>query len=261
MYRSWNLKTRSIIGGSCHRYHLCRDKHVFVATKHVFCRDKSMFAALSRQTYFCVACVATNLLWQLPPVIAKFPRNASHRYSNSSGTLYSQVKPKAPEAAKQHWFSQLAIYFEHSAHCRLHSCTINRLLGDNRVYRIILHCIVLCCNVLCYIARWCLGLYYAVLECTVVLLRCSVLCCIVLYYNVLFCIALYCVVLCCKILHTGLFITLCKLHCVTTHSSFSTGGVLYRKPLYIHTHTHSWRHIFRQNGSAELTVVKLYIYI
>ena len=29
-----------IMGGSCHKYHFCRDKHVFVTTKHVFCRDK-----------------------------------------------------------------------------------------------------------------------------------------------------------------------------------------------------------------------------
>ena len=39
-------KPLNIIGGSCHKYHFllwqkfCRDKHVFVATKHVFCRDK-----------------------------------------------------------------------------------------------------------------------------------------------------------------------------------------------------------------------------
>ena len=62
-----------IIGGSCHEYHFCRGKHVFVATKHVFCHDKSMLVAitffstkyicrdkylsrqtlLSRQAYFC----------------------------------------------------------------------------------------------------------------------------------------------------------------------------------------------------------------
>ena len=29
----------------CHKYHFCRDKYVFFATKHVFCRDKSMLAA------------------------------------------------------------------------------------------------------------------------------------------------------------------------------------------------------------------------
>ena len=31
----------SIIGGSFHKYHFCRDKHVFVSTKHIFCRDKN----------------------------------------------------------------------------------------------------------------------------------------------------------------------------------------------------------------------------
>ena len=57
----------TIIGGSCHKYHFCRDKkkcndkHVFVVTKHktfvatkiVFCRDNHVFIAtklrLSRQ--------------------------------------------------------------------------------------------------------------------------------------------------------------------------------------------------------------------
>ena len=35
-----------IIGGSCYKYHFCRDKkHVFVASKHVFCRDKSVLVA------------------------------------------------------------------------------------------------------------------------------------------------------------------------------------------------------------------------
>ena len=29
----------SIIGGSCHKYNFCRDKHMFVAPKHVFRRD------------------------------------------------------------------------------------------------------------------------------------------------------------------------------------------------------------------------------
>ena len=36
---------QTIIGGSCHKYDFCRDKHVFVATKDVFCRDKSMIVA------------------------------------------------------------------------------------------------------------------------------------------------------------------------------------------------------------------------
>ena len=41
--------TFCIIGGSCHKYHFCRDKHVS-------CRDKSMLVAtklLSPQAYFC----------------------------------------------------------------------------------------------------------------------------------------------------------------------------------------------------------------
>ena len=50
----------SIIGGSCHEYHFCRDKtlvatnkccsekHTFVETKDVFCRDKHT-KLLSRQ--------------------------------------------------------------------------------------------------------------------------------------------------------------------------------------------------------------------
>ena len=52
-----------IIGGSCHKYNVCRDKsfvatnkHVLVATNHVFCRDKSMLAAtklLSHHNYIC----------------------------------------------------------------------------------------------------------------------------------------------------------------------------------------------------------------
>ena len=32
-------------GGSCHSYPFCRDKNMFVATKHVFCRDTHMFVA------------------------------------------------------------------------------------------------------------------------------------------------------------------------------------------------------------------------
>ena len=45
---------------------VCRDKPVFVATKHVFCRHKSMIVAtkvLSRQTR-----VDKWYLWQLPPM-------------------------------------------------------------------------------------------------------------------------------------------------------------------------------------------------
>ena len=33
-----------MVGGSCHKYHFCRDK-TFVATEHYLCCDKSMLAA------------------------------------------------------------------------------------------------------------------------------------------------------------------------------------------------------------------------
>ena len=51
-----DLKLTPIIGGSCYKYHFCRDKSFvstnrFVATKHVFCHDKSML--LLRQNYVC----------------------------------------------------------------------------------------------------------------------------------------------------------------------------------------------------------------
>ena len=49
-----------IIGGSCYKYHFCRDKkHVFVASKHVFCRDKSML----RQNIF----VTTKIILAVAP--------------------------------------------------------------------------------------------------------------------------------------------------------------------------------------------------
>ena len=59
-------RTENIIGGSCHKYHFCRDKYVFVATKHVFCRDKSMLVAtklLSPQTRVCRHIFATIFLY------------------------------------------------------------------------------------------------------------------------------------------------------------------------------------------------------
>ena len=45
---------KTIIGGSCHKYHFCLDKQLFVATKHVF---------LPRQKYAChdKRFVATNI--------------------------------------------------------------------------------------------------------------------------------------------------------------------------------------------------------
>ena len=76
----YNLWSFSVIGGSCHEYHFCRDKnmlvvakissrkytnicrdkhvtdeHTFVATKDVFCRDKKWY------------------LWQLPSMIIISP--------------------------------------------------------------------------------------------------------------------------------------------------------------------------------------------
>ena len=63
--RQWGF--RSIIGGSCHKHHFCRDKHGFALTKHAFCRDESMFVTtkvcLSQerfllQVYFCDVLVA-----------------------------------------------------------------------------------------------------------------------------------------------------------------------------------------------------------
>ena len=53
-----------IIGESCHKYHFCRHKHMFVA-KYVFCRDKTrllstklcLYTCLSRQIF-----VATNII-------------------------------------------------------------------------------------------------------------------------------------------------------------------------------------------------------
>ena len=46
-------RTKNIIGGSCHKYHVCRDKHV--------CYDKTRL--LSRQKYACYdqTFVATNI--------------------------------------------------------------------------------------------------------------------------------------------------------------------------------------------------------
>ena len=50
----------TIIGGSCHKYHFCRDKSILVATKlllrQIFVATKYNFVAtkvLSQQTYFC----------------------------------------------------------------------------------------------------------------------------------------------------------------------------------------------------------------
>ena len=105
------LQINSIIGRSCHKYHFCCEKNMFVVTKHVFCHDKNMFVAtnicwtsllLSQQnTSFVVtkACllrqnfcpdkhnfVMTKLLsrqkwylWQLLPMIELKPSQANDR--------------------------------------------------------------------------------------------------------------------------------------------------------------------------------------
>ena len=95
-------KAITITGGSCHKYHFCRDKS-FVATNTCLSRQNPSFAAtkvsLSREKYFCrdksfvatsilLSCqktcfVATNtcfsrqklmIFWQLPPMIDYCPK-------------------------------------------------------------------------------------------------------------------------------------------------------------------------------------------
>ena len=45
----------SIIGGSCHKYHFCRDKIRLLSRQKYACRDKTFVATnvLPRQAYFC----------------------------------------------------------------------------------------------------------------------------------------------------------------------------------------------------------------
>ena len=54
----------SITGGSCHKYQVrvCGDKHVLVATKHVFCRDKSMLAPRQNVCRHKIMFVSTKLM-------------------------------------------------------------------------------------------------------------------------------------------------------------------------------------------------------
>ena len=81
----------SITGGSFHKYYFCRDKTLFVVTKHVFSRDKRMLVVtkvssrknhnkynfvsinvLSRQAYFCRdkhVFVATKIMLLAAPAI------------------------------------------------------------------------------------------------------------------------------------------------------------------------------------------------
>ena len=51
--------SKSIIGGSCHKYNFCRDKRRVLSRQKYACRDK----LLLRQTYFCrdKSFVATNI--------------------------------------------------------------------------------------------------------------------------------------------------------------------------------------------------------
>ena len=60
-----------IIGGSCHRYHFCRDKTRLFPRQKYACCDKTFVATnifLSRQAYFCNKCllVATKPLPRRP---------------------------------------------------------------------------------------------------------------------------------------------------------------------------------------------------
>ena len=57
-----NTQLYLTIGGSCHKYHFCHNKHVIVATKQVFCHDKVW---LPRQN-FCrnkIMFVMTKYFW------------------------------------------------------------------------------------------------------------------------------------------------------------------------------------------------------
>ena len=49
LHKQSEYKVGNITGGSCHKYHFCHDKRVFVLTKHVFCHDKRILAV----TNFC----------------------------------------------------------------------------------------------------------------------------------------------------------------------------------------------------------------
>ena len=65
----------NIIGGSCHKYHFCCDKHMFVVTKHIFCRDKNMLVMtnmpnmclsqqnLSQQTFVVTNCCHDKIMF------------------------------------------------------------------------------------------------------------------------------------------------------------------------------------------------------
>ena len=88
--RMWMIQLQNIIGGSCHKYHFCCDKQLFVVTKHLLswqnnaCCSKTFVTAsilLSRQKTCLVTTNASDTtkllswqkwhLWQLPQMIAK----------------------------------------------------------------------------------------------------------------------------------------------------------------------------------------------
>jgi len=62
--RQWGF--RSITGGSCPKYHFCRDKQGFTLTKHIFCRDESMSQQkyVCRKKGFCYKFTFVMCLWQ-----------------------------------------------------------------------------------------------------------------------------------------------------------------------------------------------------
>ena len=53
-FELFELGWRAITGGRCHKYHFVAtksDKHVFVATKHVFCHDRNML--VTTKYFYC----------------------------------------------------------------------------------------------------------------------------------------------------------------------------------------------------------------
>ena len=110
---SWQQSYVIIIGGSCHKYHFCRDKSfvmwqnfcavcrrkTFVATNicrnkknfvatnichnKQFCRDKTTSILLSRQIRALSQQKCALYFWQLPPVIAYFCREKKYKVSLS----------------------------------------------------------------------------------------------------------------------------------------------------------------------------------
>ena len=61
---NWSKRQPTIIGESCHKYHFCRDKRVFVATKNVFCHDKNMHVATKTILVAATAKDSQQVLWE-----------------------------------------------------------------------------------------------------------------------------------------------------------------------------------------------------